>query len=225
MWKIRTILVFLAGFSLFSFTVTNAQKVDEEQIPETIEELKIAILDILRETSIPGAGIALVNKNGPYWVEGLGKANVEQNIAADEETMFRIGSTSKVFVALAILSLQEQEKLNLEDEVRHVIPEIEFTNPWEDSNPITIEHLLEHTTGWDDLHLIEHDQKGTEIVSLKEALQFHPHSRVSRWVPAPGWPTVIRAQTLLLILWRKSQANHMNNILRKAFLIPWEWKT
>lgn len=162
--------------------VVKAQEVEGNQTPTTIEELRKAILEILQETNTPAAGIALVNKDGPVWIEGLGNADREEGIEANEETMFRIGSTSKIFVALAVLKLQEQGRLSLKDRVRDLIPEIKFENSWEDTNPILVEHLLEHTTGWDDLHLVEYYQKGIEMLSLKEALDFHPHSRISRWV-------------------------------------------
>ena len=175
-----SLLLFLA---IILSPVVKAQEVEENQTPKTIEELRKAIREVLQETHTPAAGIALVNKEGPVWIEGLGKADREEGIEADEETMFRIGSTSKIFVALAVLKLQEQGKLSLKDRVRDLIPEIKFENGWEDTNPILVEHLLEHTTGWDDLHLVEYNQKGSKMMSLKEALDFHPHSRISRWVP------------------------------------------
>lgn len=162
---------------------TNAQSLESKQAPQTIDALRKAILEVLQETRTPAAGIALVDKEGPVWVEGLGLADREKGTKANEQTMFRIGSTSKIFVALAILKLQQEGKLHLKDKVRGLIPEITFENAWEASNPVLVEHLLEHTTGWDDLHLVEHEQKGSTLLSLKEALAFHPHSRVSRWVP------------------------------------------
>jgi CubicO group peptidase (beta-lactamase class C family) len=57
-------------------------------------------------------GIALVDKNGPYWIAGLGEANVTKHIKADADTMFPIASVSKNFVALAILKLVEERKEN-----------------------------------------------------------------------------------------------------------------
>lgn len=62
-------------------------------------------------------------------------------------------------------------------------PEIEFTNPWEDTDPIRIVHLLEHTTGWDDLHPVEFANNDPSPLSLREGLDLHPHTRVSKWVP------------------------------------------
>lgn len=142
--------------------------------------LRSSIEKILIDTNTPGAGIAIVTKSGPVWVSGLGKANIEKNVAADEHTLFRIASISKMFVALSILKLEEQGKLNLEDEVRYHVPDVAFENRWEDSDPVRIVHLLEHTTGWDDYHLTEQVRAA---ITLKRGLDFHPHSRRCRWVP------------------------------------------
>ncbi|WP_420575183.1 serine hydrolase domain-containing protein [Ekhidna sp.] len=151
--------------------------------PQDIKELRQAILQVLEEANTPGAGIALVDSSGPIWIEGLGLANREKQTVATDETMFRIGSTSKIFIALAVLKLQEEGRLHLNDKVRELAPEIEFTNPWEDTNPIVIAHLLEHTTGWDDLHPSEFAHNESDPLALKEGLDFHPHSRISKWVP------------------------------------------
>jgi CubicO group peptidase (beta-lactamase class C family) len=136
----------------------------------------------MEEEKIPAVGIAMVDKDGPVWIESLGKANIEKNIDTDNQTMFRIGSTSKMFVALAILKMQEEGLVSLKDTVRNLIPEIEFTNPWAEIRPILVEHLIEHTTGWDDYHNIEYAHSEIAL-SLKEGLDFHPQSRVSRWMP------------------------------------------
>lgn len=151
--------------------------------PQTIAELKSAIEKVMEETNTPAAGIALVNKDGPVWIAGLGKADVEKDVDADENTMFRIGSTSKMFVALSVLKLQEEGRISLKDRVRDLAPEIWFENRWEDTNPILVEHLLEHTTGWDDFHLAEYAHNDPTPVSLPDGLSYHPHSRTSRWIP------------------------------------------
>lgn len=164
-------------------TDAQGQGVGNDASPQTIQELRKAILQVLEETDTPAAGIALVDSKGPVWIEGLGMADREKAMPADEETMFRIGSTSKIFVALAVLKLQEQGKLSLKDRVKELVPEIEFENPWEDTNPVLVEHLLEHTTGWDDIHLAEVIHNEPEAIALKAGLDFHPHSRISKWVP------------------------------------------
>jgi len=175
---IRTVILSLFLFNrIYSF----GQEL-ENSIPKTIPALKTAIKKVLEETQTPGVGLALVNAEGPIWIAGLGKADIENNISVNQNTMFRIGSVSKMFVSLAILKLQEEGIINLKDKVRDIIPEIEFQNPWANTSPILIEHLLEHTTGWDDWHFNEYVLNKPNL-RLKEGLGFHPHSRISRWVP------------------------------------------
>jgi CubicO group peptidase (beta-lactamase class C family) len=181
--RIISVLVYIVLFLILPAAVVKGQERSTTQNPETIDELKKAILKILKETNTPAAGIALVNKEGPVWIAGLGKADLERNLPATEETMFRIASTSKIFVALSILKLQEQGKLSLKDKVCDLIPEIEFKNQWEQTNPLLVEHLLEHTTGWDEIHLPEKIHSDPQIRPLKFGLDYHPHTRISKWVP------------------------------------------
>jgi len=111
------------------------------------------------------------------------KGNIENNIDVNENTMFRLGSISKMMVSLAVLKLQEQGKLNLKDKIRDIIPEIKYDNPWEDTHPIKIEHLLEHTSGWSYWHLAELGSDDPKPKTLKEALDFYPKSRKCLYVP------------------------------------------
>lgn len=179
----KTILIYkIICLIFFQITQSFAQGQEKSKVPKTISELQTAIEKVLEETQTPAVGLALINGDSTVWITGLGKANVEKNVDANEKTMFRIGSTSKMYVSLAILKLQEEGRISLKDKVRDLVPEIEFENPWEETSPILVENLLEHTTGWDDIHLTEyaHNVSGK---SLKEGLDYHPHSRISRWVP------------------------------------------
>lgn len=178
---LRCLIPFLILFHLI--VVPSFGQRQEDQMSARIRQLEKEIEKVLEETKTPAVGIALVNEEGPVWIAGIGIADLEKNRKADENTMFRIGSTSKMFAALAILKLQEEGHLSLQDKVRDLVPEIEFTNRWEETNPILVEYLLEHTTGWDDIHLPEYAHNDSVPISIKEALEYHPHSRNARWVP------------------------------------------
>lgn len=173
---LKSLLFPLLIGSSFAYANTNST-------PQTLDELKTAIEKIRVETNTPAIGIAMVNKEGPYWIAGLGDANTETRTPADENTLFRIGSISKMFAALAILKLQDEGKLSLHDKVRELVPEIQFENPWEETDPVRIVHLLEHTTGWDDIHLAEYAFSAPDTMTTKEGLDYHPDSRKSRWIP------------------------------------------
>ena len=156
---------------------------DKITTPGNIDELKQSISELIERYDVPAIGIAMIDENGPVWIDALGKANLENNIDADGRTLFRIASTSKLFVALSVLKLVEEGKLTLQDKLTDLAPDIVFTNPWEKSHPIRLVHLLEHTTGWDEQHYPELAQNDPTPSTLKQDLEFHPHSRQSRWPP------------------------------------------
>lgn len=149
---------------------------------QSIEELQKQLEQILQEFHVPGMSVAVVHRDGPEWIAGIGLADVEKKRPVTAETRFRIGSASKAFVAFAILKLVEEGKLSLDDRVHELVPEVWFENKWEDTNPIRIVHLLEHTTGWDDCHLREY-AKDDATMSLLDAFEYDHTSRISRWKP------------------------------------------
>lgn len=149
---------------------------------QTLDELKASVERARVETGLTGLGVAIVDENGPVWVAGLGEANKANHTPVTPDTMFRIGSVSKMFAALSVLQLVEQGKLRLDDKLSDLAPEIYFENQWEKTDPIRLVHLLEHTTGWDDIRfsVFAHDDAD---ISLQDALAYHPYNRKSRWIP------------------------------------------
>jgi len=118
---------------------------DDSSVPE-IKSTLTETLDNYLDTTIPssGAGIAIfVNKNDTVKYTGIkGLANKHENILIDADTGFRIASISKVFTALAIMKLYEQELIQLNDSILMYLPEL--PSSWQH---ITIHHLLSHQSG------------------------------------------------------------------------------
>lgn len=181
--KLLTFTILLSIFSLNSTVSLSKELKKSSNAPENIEELKSAIQTILKETNTASAGVALVLGDSTVLVDGIGLADVEKGIEASENTIYRIGSVSKMYTALAILKLQESGQLTLKDKIRDIIPEMEFHNPWKDKHPIRIEHLLEHTAGFSYWHYGELGSDDPKLKTLKEALDFYPKSRTSLFVP------------------------------------------
>ena len=95
---------------------------------------------------IPGTSVAVVRNGKIIKAAGYGFANIELNVPATPETIFQAGSTGKQFLATAILLLTEEGKLSLDDSIAKYFPEAPTW--W---NPITIRHLLTHTSGLPDV--------------------------------------------------------------------------
>jgi CubicO group peptidase (beta-lactamase class C family) len=156
---------------------------EDEPAPRSLEELQQRIQAVLEETKTPGIGLALVNRDGTEWVGGIGLADVASGRPATADTLFRIGSVSKMFVALSVLALVEDGRLSLDDTAASRAPEVQFSNPWEDSDPVRVVHLLEHTAGFDDISLREYADNREPPIPLAEGLALRPASRTSRWRP------------------------------------------
>ena len=179
----NTIRLFLFLLFLLIGSNVSSQETDDYNKPKTLAELRIAIQKTLSMTETPGAGVVLVSGDETILLEGFGKADKENNIDVKDSTMFRLGSISKMYVALAILKLQEEGRLALKDKVRDLVPEVTFNNPWEDKYPIRIENLLEHTAGWDEWHFAELGSDDPKPKTLRESMDFYPKERTSRYIP------------------------------------------
>jgi CubicO group peptidase (beta-lactamase class C family) len=183
LWRCVAVLaIACAGFG----SAPGAAAQDPAGAPQDVAALQERIEALMREHHIPGASIALVSRDAVLWAGGLGVADVASGRPVTAETRFRIGSISKTFITLAVLQQQEAGRLSLSDTLASRAPEVAVDNPWEATAPVRLEHLLEHTAGFDDLSL--HDY-GTEApdVSLPDSLAETVESRRVRWQPGRSY--------------------------------------
>ena len=173
----RLVLLILAT------VLSHTAAAESNSVPRSIPELQAAIESVLKDTRTPGAAIAIVSRDRAEWVAGLGTADVAAHRPVTADTLFRLGSISKSFVAVAALQLQEAGKLKLSDTVRQWAPDVTFVNPWEATHPLRLVHLLEQTTGFDDMRLWEYALDDPTPMSLKDALAEDAAPRVCRWPP------------------------------------------
>ena len=221
MVKKTIIFILLICNGIYSF----AQKTSDENRPQNLTELKNSIQKVLIKTKTPGVGVVLVSGDETILVEGFGKADIENNLNANENTIFRLGSISKTLVSLAILKLQEEGRLNLKDKIIDIIPEIKFNNPWEDKYPIRIENLLEHTSGWKYWSMAELGSDDPKPKTLKEALDFYPKSRISLFVPGSRIMESNVGIAVAAYIVEKVSETTFENFMDTKFFKPMEIKT
>jgi CubicO group peptidase (beta-lactamase class C family) len=200
---------------------------DKNQPPKpahSVPELQQQIGKILKDSHTPGVSVAIVHRDGPEWVAGLGKADVASDRSVTPETLFRIGSTSKAFASLAILMLVHQGKLSLDDPVHKLAPEVWFENPWEDTDPVRVVHLLEHTTGWDDMHLREY-AKDAPNLGLREGLEYDHHSRISRWPPGTRMAYCNSGPAVAAYIVEKLSNQRFEDFVQQNLFLPIGMKT
>ncbi len=96
---------------------------------------------------LPGVVVGVVADQELVWAKGFGLADLASGRPMTPQTKFRMASHSKLFTATAIMQLREQGRLRLDDPVSDHLPWFAFKPAAPDDPPITIEHLLTHSSG------------------------------------------------------------------------------
>ena len=95
----------------------------------------------------PGLSIGIVYDQDLIWAKGYGFADLERRVPATPNTLYRIASISKLFTATAIMQLRDAGKLRLDDPVGDKLPWFSIKKTYEGGPPITVRHLITHTSG------------------------------------------------------------------------------
>ena len=170
-------LLLILACVLTAITTSVAQQKDATQLTASFDKILAAQF----KNNEPGA-TALIAKNGKIiYKKGIGMANLELNVPMQVDNVFRIGSITKQFTAVAILQLMEQGKLKLDDEITRFIPDYPTHG-----KKITIEHLLTHTSGIQSFtNMLDYqkrmalDLEPTEIIDhfKNEPMEFDPGTK------------------------------------------------
>ena len=96
---------------------------------------------------LPGVSLGIVHDQALVWSGGFGWADVERREPATADTLYRIGSITKLFTATALLILRDAGKLHLDDPLATHLPWFQMKAAAAEAGTITIRHLLTHTSG------------------------------------------------------------------------------
>ena len=149
-------------------------------------ELEKVIAAELQATNTPGAAIAIVRGEQVIYAKGFGVSNVETNAPVTPDMLFRLGSTTKMFTAAALVQLAEQGKLKLDEPLgkyaKGLSPKIAS---------LTANQLLSHTSGLKDGATMfgKHDDEalGETVRALKDDFFFAEPGRVYSYSNPGYW--------------------------------------
>ena len=150
------------------------------QGPSDPAELEAFLDDLfaqdMEEYHIAGAAVSVVKDGGLFFAKGYGYADLENKIPVDpEQTGFRIGSVTKLFTWTAVMQLVEQGKLDLDADVNTYL---DFRIPATYPEPITLRHLLTHTSGFEQIRTDMLVSNADDLVPAREFLVSHMAVRV-----------------------------------------------
>lgn len=167
----------------FSTQAVLAKDVAEVVDEQSIENLDSKLTTLVGDAGIPGIQMAMVKDNQIIWSKSYGVSNLKTQESVTPNTIFRAGSTSKTFVALAIMQLINQGKFDLCTPIRDLVPGVNFENPYAETHPVKVIHLLEHTAGFDDMRFANFFNTEDEGISMLDAVNRGAGSLYVRWQP------------------------------------------
>ena len=219
-WSAANLFLLSAALVLYPLRSTAEQK-ENLPHPKTVEELRKAMKDVLDKEHVPGAGVALIAGGEVLWCGGIGKADLAANRDVTCDTEFRVGSVSKTFVALSLLKLQEEGKINLYARLQDVAPEIPVKNGWEATRPVRVVNLLEHTAGFDDMEFSEvynlHDRYDFPLLDVFKRFQ---KPQIARWPPGTRMSYSNPGNAVAGYLIEKVTGRPFDQYIRDTFLRP-----
>jgi CubicO group peptidase (beta-lactamase class C family) len=165
----------------------------------------------------PGCALGVYQNGRLAYTRGYGGANLELRVPITPATVFDIGSTSKQFTAMSVLLLARDGALSLDDDVRKWLPELPSYGV-----PITIRHLLHHTSGLRDyLTLMELAGERFENVSTDDdALAAIIRQRALNFRPGSEWQYSNTGYFLLSIIVKRASGMTLSRFAAERIFRP-----
>jgi CubicO group peptidase (beta-lactamase class C family) len=140
MKKSILIIIFICQTTLcFSQKVTNSKNNLKQKIDNYVKET-------IEFNEIPGSAIAVIKNGKVIYEKNYGKSSIEENTSINENSIFRLYSTTKLISAVAVFQLIEKDKLSLEDKISKYLDNL--PKEWKE---VKIKNLLTHSSGLPDI--------------------------------------------------------------------------
>jgi CubicO group peptidase (beta-lactamase class C family) len=160
-----------AGVSLFSAPGFPAAMPLPAAAGPLDERLDGYIAAYMQAMNAPGLTLGLTGLDSTLRTSGFGYADVDKRTAVTTQHLFQIGSITKSFVALVLLQLRDEGKLDLQKPVLDYLPGLPIVTGF---GPVTVHHLLTHTSGLpDNLALFQADPEARLVQGFKPGEHFH----------------------------------------------------
>ena len=216
------------GVCLSLLTLASAAQADQPTTPSPappwMNEVDTFVRAEMQREHVPGIGLGILSHGEIVAAKGYGESNVELTVPVTAQTVFQSGSVGKQFTAVAVMLQVEDGKLALEDPITKYFPDAPAS--W---RPITVRHLLTHTSGIPDYteSLEEHSSQGINFrrdyseeelakAAFNLPLEFEPGSR---------WKYSNTGYLLLGVIIHKVSGRFYGEVLTERVFTPLGMKT
>jgi len=182
--------------------------------PDTLPPRVDALFQGFKQAGSAGASVMIIHRGKVILAKGYGFANIEERIPCGTNTNFRLASVTKQFTAMAVMMLAERGKLSLDERLTDCFPEFPAYG-----NPITLRHLMTHTSG-----LIDYEDvipKGTEIPVLdRDVLRLLMRQDKTCFPPGTKYRYSNSAYALLALIVEARSGNTFARFLKENIFRP-----
>lgn len=142
----KTGLPFLIILFLFLSCKSGQQHVGR-RVPQLapLDSLDTELTNVLHQSIMPGFAVSLIRNNKIVFSKGYGYADLKNNTPFTGKTINCVASISKTFIGLSIMQLVDAGKLDLDEPINSILP-YKVINPFYPALPITVRHLVTHTS-------------------------------------------------------------------------------
>jgi D-alanyl-D-alanine carboxypeptidase len=149
--------------------------------PSFSDKVRAAAEDVLSRTGSPSASVAVVVDDRIVLAQAYGLARLKPPVQASAATRYGIGSISKEFTAAAILILESEGKLSLDDHVSKWFPDLT------DADKITVRQILSHTAGYQDFYAEDYTLTPMQKPATPEAIMAGWAKKPLDFKPGEDW--------------------------------------
>ncbi|WP_390450071.1 serine hydrolase domain-containing protein [Chryseobacterium sp. Alg-005] len=195
--------------------------------PEKTDSLYIQIqkigLEYTQKSNIPGVAVAVIKNGKIAWTQCIGYADVENKKPVTTETIFNVGSVSKLVAAWGFMQLTEKGLVKLDDPVNQYLTRWKLPQSSFDNSKVTLRRILSHTAGLS-VHGYGGSEQGAKLLSVEESLSGKTkRNRESVSVimePGTKWKYSGGGYTLAQLLLEERTKENFNEYMKKNVFHP-----
>ncbi|MEP6780605.1 MAG: serine hydrolase domain-containing protein [Gemmatimonadaceae bacterium] len=198
---------------LFACITPCALLAQSTDIPARIDKIFAKI-----DRNTPGCAVMLAKDGHALYTQGYGSANLEYGTPLTDSSVMESGSVAKQFTAAAMVLLQEDGKLSIDDDIRKYLPEVPNFG-----KTITIRNLLTHTSGLRDqwgLLTIEGRGPGTQVHSPETTLDLVVHQKMLNFLPGSAYLYSNTGYALAALIIERVSGKSLQDFMQSRLFVP-----
>ena len=133
----------------------------------SLYKLNLYTEEYVKRNSLPSVSAGLTEKNKIVWTDYVGSIDLENNVPAEKNSLYRVASISKSITAVAVMQLVEQGKIKLDSDARNYLPYLP-AKKWR----FTVRQLLNHTSGIRNYKSEEEFNSKINFKSVRDAMMY-----------------------------------------------------